>query len=163
MTDTDKPQTPNTSQTHTDHVPGHWDRWQKFRASKKQQFQMKFRFQQRISDFGKQLASPHSPNLNTFIFTRLESSKSLYQTLHREFRLINKPKKKHEATFYETARVWIILDCMKVEEMPNLQVQPVRAALVLLNSACPHWEFAGNFQEAAPGIHPQSHMDKKPQ
>lgn len=45
---------------------------------------------------------------------------------------------------------------MKVEDMPDLQVQPVRAALVLLNPACPCWEFAGNFQEAAPGIHPHS-------
>lgn len=56
-------------------------------------------------------------------------------------------------------RVWIILDSMKVEEMPDLQVQPMRV-LVLLNPACPCWEFAGNFQENPP---PQPDMDKKPQ
>lgn len=75
---------------------------------------------------------------------------SLYQIFHREFRLINKPKKKSEATFYAIQRVWIILDSMKVEEMPDVQVQPVRAALVLLHPACPCWEFISR------RIHPHS-------
>lgn len=150
MTDTDKPQTPNPSQTHTNHVSGHWDRWQTFRASKKQQFQMKFRFQLGFLWLWKAACFPSQPSLTPVVSTRLEQSKSLYQTFHREFRLINKPKKKYGATFYPTESLdfWIIFDCMKVEEMPNLQVQPVGAALVLLSSA--------------PGI-PQPHRDKKPQ
>lgn len=143
MTDTAKPQTPNTSQTHTNHVPGRWDRWQTFRASKKQQFQMKFRFQLGFLWLWKAACFPSQLSLTPVVSTRLEPSKSLYHTFHREFRLINKPKEKYEATFYPTQRVWIIFDCMKVEEMPNLQVQPVRAALVLLSSACPCWEFPG--------------------
>lgn len=138
----------NNSQTHTNHIPGHWDRWQRFRAAKKQQFQVKFRFQQGFLWFWKAACFPSQPYLTHTCFhqTWIIHSPSLYQTFHREFRLINKLKKKCEATFYATQRVWIILDSMKVEETPNLQVQPVRAALVLLHPACPCWEFVGNFQ-----------------
>lgn len=68
MTGTDKPQTANASQTHTNHVPAHWHRWQTFRASKKQQFQMKLRFQLGFLWFWKAACFPSQPEFTHTCF-----------------------------------------------------------------------------------------------
>lgn len=133
MTNTDKPQIPNTSQNTHNQVIIAVTKTENEGHSEHQSstsFRPNLDSSMVSSDFEKQRACTYSPSLQMSAHAccyqaRLPQSPPFIEHFAVNSDSVNKPYKKCEATFafYVTWRVWIISVVMKVEDMTILQVQ----------------------------------------